>query len=538
MSSFLDLSIRFLDTSFHGRGDAGEPEWPPSPMRMFQALVAAAARSGQATPLEGADPLFIWLEGLPAPYIVAPQCRTGIPIRIAVPNNDLDVVAAVWAKRQEPKKQPNELKTMKTVQPTWLFGGDTVHYLWPLPDPLPIQAQKQVSLLRDIARRVVVLGWGIDMVVGHASIVSDQDAAALAGERWLAGIGQGARSLRVPTSGSMRELIERHGAFLRRLDENMFTAPPLLSAFRKVAYRRETEPPVRPMAAFSLLKPDASAYRAFDASRRALTVAGMVRHATRQTAKAAGWGESKINAFVLGHAEAQGEGQHVTAGPNRFAYLPLPSIESRGDGKSSVGSVRRVIVTTFAEGCDTEIAWAQRALSGQELLRDGTDESEERKGPVALLSLIPSKDKMVQHYVGESSTWTTVTPVVLPGYDDPSHYRRRLRKGVSAEEQKQFLDRLSDRVNGLLRKAIRQAGFSETLAANAEIGWRSTGYLAGLELSSRYGVPSHLKRFPRLHVKLKWHDSNGNAIRVPGPICIGGGRFYGVGLFVALDDNA
>jgi CRISPR-associated protein Csb2 len=40
MPSYLCLSAIFLDAEFHGRRDGGEPEWPPSPLRLFQALVA------------------------------------------------------------------------------------------------------------------------------------------------------------------------------------------------------------------------------------------------------------------------------------------------------------------------------------------------------------------------------------------------------------------------------------------------------------------------------------------------------------------
>jgi D-alanine transaminase len=43
MPSFFGLSIRFLAPVFHGRADGEQREWPPSPLRLFQALVAAAA---------------------------------------------------------------------------------------------------------------------------------------------------------------------------------------------------------------------------------------------------------------------------------------------------------------------------------------------------------------------------------------------------------------------------------------------------------------------------------------------------------------
>ncbi|WP_409194161.1 type I-U CRISPR-associated protein Csb2, partial [Accumulibacter sp.] len=38
MPRALLIAVRFHDGRFHGR-----PEWPPSPARLFQALVAAAA---------------------------------------------------------------------------------------------------------------------------------------------------------------------------------------------------------------------------------------------------------------------------------------------------------------------------------------------------------------------------------------------------------------------------------------------------------------------------------------------------------------
>jgi CRISPR-associated protein Csb2 len=53
-------------------------------------------------------------------------------------------------------------------------------------------------------------------------------------------------------------------------------------------------------------------------------------------------------------------------------------------------------------------------------------------------------------------------------------------------------------------------------------------------LAERYGVPDHLKRFPRLHVMIQWRDAQGNPIQIAGPICIGGGRFYGLGLFATV----
>lgn len=41
------------------------------------------------------------------------------------------------------------------------------------------------------------------------------------------------------------------------------------------------------------------------------------------------------------------------------------------------------------------------------------------------------------------------------------------------------------------------------------------------------------RRFPRLHVRIEWRDQAGRPVDVAGPCVIGGGRFYGLGLFAA-----
>ena len=127
-----------------------------------------------------------------------------------------------------------------------------------------------------------------------------------------------------------------------------------------------------------------------------------------------------------------------------------------------------------------------------------------------------------------------MTPVVLPGYDDPRHYRRRLQHGVGENEQKRLLNRLNERIEGLIRKSIKQAGFSQLLADSAEVEWRKVGYWRGTDMVGRYVIPDHLKRFPRYHVRILWRDEHRRPLAVSGPVCIGGGRFYGLGLFAAV----
>lgn len=520
MSNFLCLSIRFLDPlpTFHGKRDGGEPEWPPSPLRLFQAVVdAAACRWRDAQFQAYAKPVLEWLQALDNPTIIAPSCAVGTPFRIAVPNNDLDVVASAWSKGLVSKKQPNELKTMKTVLTVHLRGAsafeNAVHYLFPLPEG----TCPHFEVLQAAARSVTHLGWGIDMVAGNAELLTESEAAELKGEVWLPASDRSGTALRVPKEGTLDALMEKHQEFLGRLSEGGFKPVPPLSTFHVVGYRRATDPSSRPFAAFLLRKPDASGMRSFDPLRQTRDVAGMVRHAVAVVARDQGWTEERINVFVHGKTSDGSKPPNGQTSPDRFQYLPLPTINPLG----RVQSIRRILIAAPPH-CGKQTAWARRAMAGAELVN--------HDGVAALLTILPGSDWVLRQYVEESRTWSTVTPVILPGYDDPDHLRRKLKVGRDAETQKRYLARLDARMDELLCKAFRQAGYSSELIEHAELDWRDVGFRPGVELASRYLPPENLNPAPRVHVRVRFRAL------VPGPIAVGSGRFRGFGLFVKMDD--
>ena len=57
------ISVTFLTGRYHGE------EWPPSPARLFQALVAAVMTCGYQEFEPSIDPALRWLEEQPAPRI-------------------------------------------------------------------------------------------------------------------------------------------------------------------------------------------------------------------------------------------------------------------------------------------------------------------------------------------------------------------------------------------------------------------------------------------------------------------------------------
>ena len=76
------------------------------------------------------------------------------------------------------------------------------------------------------------------------------------------------------------------------------------------------------------------------------------------------------------------------------------------------------------------------------------------------------------------------------------------------------------------------------MAQHAELDWRSSGFWPGVPLASQYTVPEQHRRYRRLHVRITWRTSDGQMVKVPGPICIGGGKYSGLGLFAALDETS
>lgn len=509
MTDLLCLTFRFLTPLFHGRKDGGAPEWPPSPLRVMQALVATAGRA-EGTSFDGSA--FAWLEGLEAPTIVAPVVEHLGGYRLSVPNNAMDEVARSWGRGGD--ADPSKHRAMKAVKPQRLIDGDAVHYLWATGGDA-----RHAPRLIELAKGVVALGWGLDHVVGNGEVMPAKEAAALTGSRWLPGR-EDAAGLRVPMEGTLTALNARHARFLTRtsLDGGSFDPTPPLSRFRMIRYLPATRGRAAPLAAFSLLRPDGSAMRAFDAARDVTRVAGMLRHAASRAAEASGWQPDRVRSLVLGHGEAPGAATHRPAPEGRLAFLPAPTIERTAKGERS-GAVRRVLVASYGDGLAVE--WARVNLAGRELIDEATMQA------VAVLGA-QDEDAVVRRFTNPSRTWVSVSPVVLPGHDDRGGLRRRLANvRRDPERQRTLLGKLNARTECLLRRALTQSGVPAEFARTAEIEWRPVPFFAGVSRADAFRVPSHLAALPRCHVRLRFSGP------LSGPLCVGAGRFYGLGLLVA-----
>ena len=136
----------------------------------------------------------------------------------------MDIVGRAWSRDPDTTSKeadPRTHRAMKEIR-TMLLHGEAVHYLWEIPDG----AAEHVETLSRTARSVSALGWGIDMVVGAASVLSTAEVDRLVGERWLPMGGAGAEGLRVPVQSSYDDLKVRHAAFLARIGPDGFVVLP------------------------------------------------------------------------------------------------------------------------------------------------------------------------------------------------------------------------------------------------------------------------------------------------------------------------
>lgn len=463
----LRMDVHWLASRYHGA------EWPPSPWRLFQAMVAGSGREPCRNPaLEAA---LRHLETLPAPVVTAPRAAMLRPATTRVPDNDADVVLALHTKGKpgSARAKAAALGSLR-IRRAWRFTG-SLTYDW---EPTA-ETRAHLPALARLARSVSAVGQGIDLAIARAALVEDPPRAC--GVRYTPA-GRGARLLAAPVPGGLDALDARYRRERSRIRgdrvETSFEPEPATTR-----YRSELDlPPIR-WAAFSLRNPDDRPLIA--GGRRSIEVAAMVRHAIGLAAKGAGLPRSLISE-LMGHG-----------GDGRISAQPLPSVGYR----HADGRIRRVLVV--APECVDEDAWRSvvSRLPGAPLVKESSGEA------FGMLAPLSDTDPMLARYRGTGRRWTSATPVVLPGYDSLRGRARPVRS---------------------VGRLLRHAGIAESPLARAT--FERGAQLRGSRHPLSYRRPAHLARYPFVHLTLEW------TVRVHGPLSLGAGTGYGLGLFVPVDE--
>ncbi|MEK6281735.1 MAG: type I-U CRISPR-associated protein Csb2 [Acidobacteriota bacterium] len=472
------LSIRFLDDRYHGLTDnAKKAEWPPSPFRVFQALVAGNVRGGKLP--DSVENALRWLESLAPPDIIAPQTRPGPVLLTYVLNNVSD-------------SNPNS-RAPKTMRPTLLNGDRLVQYAWGI-DASQTDTREHAETLKRAARHINAVGWGIDLAIGHGEIVEHLPPPIESRVQYrptAAGL-IGGLDLRVPRRDSLVSLKSTYADFLKRYESPSITK--LESAGAIFEPQRYVVGIARPNVAFRLVNLDGDT-----TSIRHQLIAplvGMVRALTNRPHVVASLGQEVIDREIKGHPyESSGD---------RVSILPLPTIR-RGP---TDGRVRRLILAQPFESDGALCRELGQLFDGEELEPLGGEE----RFPRLFLERIIGRDTIVPSYIGVSRVWTSVTPVLLPGYDDRKEHRGNHQKRLARAEQ-------------LVQKALGQAG---TLHS-AHIELSRVPYWTGSLHSQEYQPRARLAHYPRWHVRLTFDRP------LTGPLAIGAGRHCGFGVFARMD---
>lgn len=534
------LTVRFLDDRYHGllaRG--GPPEWPPSPFRLFQALVAGVARRGELvedddapnTKFTAIGQALDWLQRHTCehpPIIIAPRSTTGQAITRFVPNNDGDR-----------KFDRQERLTAKPTIPTlFILEEDEkpeVHYLWDIDG----KSDCPVPDIERAARSLTALGWGIDMAFAHAWLADESELQTLKGVRWYPKKRDWPMrdTLRVPTyddnSGecTLCDLRHCHSTFINRIEHGK----PLKTVdkprvFDRVLYTSIERPVGRPYAIFKLLDANEDAFRYPHA--KLIHIAGMTRHAAIERMKhdPPNWmGAEEAKEWV--NRAVRGKRDELCADEHRqFSYVPLPSI-----GHEHADAMVRNVMLVAPLDMDRELAHLAEKLNGELLTPEmsanscaAADKQPTGLGSIELQHFNAPAGKFIERcYLATAESWHTVTPVILPGHND--HKQDKTRK--------------------LIQRALAQSG----IETPCEFTWRSLPFQKNCLSAHKYDRqrrptgyyrPAYLKDNTMVHLRIRFGqraiagdpESAWEHSKVSGPLVIGAGRHCGFGLMAAVDD--
>lgn len=482
------IEVRLLADRYHGVGD-----WPPSPFRLFQAMVAGAyGGRWVAEPRESKDTAFQWLEGLAPPCVMAPAYVRGRVVQSFVPNNDLDALGG-------DQRRIGEIRVQKQTEALLLADDTPFTYAWPFHEEDIARADEICTL----AERLHTFGRGVDGAFARARTVDwDEAIDALRQVGSVAFPSPSAadrRDVRCPAPGSLESLVERYSRWSKQLERSahgsastLFRQPPRARC-AVVAYNR---PPTRYVLDIRPAE-GANTFRALP-QMRAVEIATATRDlAYDRLSRAMPDRSAELERVLIGR------GTPPLDATRRVRFVPLPSTGSR----HADAAIRRVLVDVPAE-CPlaaTDIAWA---LAGQslELFSVGNEETGELRDAV----LIPSEDdSMLRHYgVGRPARrWQSVTPVALP-----RHARPRRGGGARASADAELAGAVVD--------ALRHAGFPH----------RGVHIHVQPEPFSRHGSLASASASGRFDAAALHHVEVTFPSPVEGPLVIGDGRWLGLGL--------
>ena len=494
------ITVRLHDGRYHGAG-----RWPPSPARLFQALVAGAGLCGPIS--EEDSKALTWLEGCPPPIVGAPVVCEGQHVKSYMPNNDLDLLGG------DLRRLPEIRKATKTFRPRILDDGGSLLYAWPLgPNEGSQQGARQICAL---AESVYQLGRGVDMAWAMGEILEDAELGArlssFPGRVYRPSTRGAGDALACPYPSSLDSLKARHAATIRRVrpgvkrDDKGHLSQPPPPRFKQVAYDSSPAQFVYDLRTGSI----EADFVAWPVTR----VPELVEHLRDGVIDRLRLALPEY-AFEIerGLLHRGPDGAHEGSPSARVRIIPLPSIGH----PYADGGVRRVLVEV-PSGCPlraNDVDWACSGLS----IAGG------RAGTV-VLTRAADESMFLQHYAGPEKmgyrVWRTVTPAALP----------------TAPAQMEPARGIAEVASGSRRVAEQALVAKAVIMALRNIDIRSHAERIGVQREpfERSGVRAEaFVTGPAFESGQLWHVEITFASPISGPLVIGDGRFLGLGVMAPL----
>ena len=485
MTHALVITVRLHEGRYHGTRDGfdGAQGWPPSPGRLFQALVAAAARGATVPPSD--QEALRWLEALPPPEVAAPAGRQGESVPQFVPNNDLD------AKGRDPAKVA-DIRVSKHWRTVYFDSALPIRYVWHFAPPV-----EQARTLCRIAARLYQLGRGFDMAFAAAEILTADEAHRTLGSYDVVRSPGGPGEVAVARRGTLDSLVVRHQETRRRFQRDsgttVFVQPPK-ALFRHIGYNA---PP-------RLLHFELRNGRNFVAQplHTASTFIASIRDAAAKRLTDHFPDKARLaERLIIGRSAGP---RHV---PQRCRILPVPSLGT----EHTDPSIRRVLVELPTEFPFTkeDMAWAFSGLA-----------TGDQASPAGQNRLTATEDAtMARRYAQPARLFRSITAVALGSTVELAH-------GTQATQRQ----RDEQQATAAVRQALRHAGVRTeptSIRVQREPLHRRGAGAEAFAVGTRFG------RRAMWHVELTFPSD------VSGPLALGDGRFVGLGLMaptVAHDD--
>ena len=546
------LTERFVATAHHDRRAA---EWPPHPARLFSALVAAWA-DDDAPSLEERQALE-WLEAQDPPSIAASEAAARKVLTNFVPVNDTAVISTSWYDRRasevgrlideidaasedssaKSKKQAERLDgnlakardvSDQVTNPRKTNPKEAVKLL---PDHRGKQAREFPSVTPDKPRVTYI--WA--SVPDKSGTTKALDG--LLGRVTRLGHSSSLVSCRLtsdppeptcepgPMGEPLRSVRRGQLAALEREHERHEAVKPRSLPFRAVRYR-----PVEPDAPGDHLRPDTAGHlvvfefrpssRRFPATR-AVKIASTLRDAIFHHA------EDPIPEGLSGHRD---DGSPVPL--PHVGFLPLPYVGyAHADGRimgaavsipDSLDEPSRRAVLRAVGTWESEAGAESTARSDQYRLRLVMG----RSGDVDMKRLTgfePTLDTLrTKTWSRPSRRWVSATPVALPTNPGP------LSTGTAAARAKAWA-----KAEQAVVDSCRHVGLPEPSAVTVSLdpfirGVRPAAHFPAFRQRGRDGQPVARRL---VHASVTFNQP------VAGPLALGAGRYFGLGLMRPVQDD-